>query len=114
MVDYELLVITLTPDVVDSVKLAVLDVATNVAPGFTNGTYVHQREGCFGCAVLVKFTSNGRSKQDVTDTIEASLAKRGVQFLGIRVSCTKEGAIIGGGTLKRSVTRADSPYREQG
>lgn len=94
------MIVTLTAAAVDQIKLAVMDVGVNVSLGYSGEKWSSFDENFVGCVTLVTFKTRASTVQAMWDQVKASLKKRNVQYVAIRIENDDIGSIVGGGNLQ--------------
>ena len=112
----EVIIVTLTHHTLDTVKLVFLDVSTSIRPGFNDDTYSMWKDEFYGCVTIAKLSMKCSSVKEAFDKIKASLKKRGVEYMMLRVQSMDDPTVascVCPGTVPVSpvVGPSQGPYR---
>jgi hypothetical protein len=106
---WSVFVVTLTDALVDTIKLAMLDIASEMKPGITD-CYSTSRHGFYGCTFVAKVTLNSSDGKEAFAKVEKALAAREIQYLSLGVT-ELNGGIIAYGNIIQETAKPDSVYR---
>lgn len=110
--DYDVCVTTLTNAQVDLFKLALLDVGSNVRPGWNDGrgavAYAYADPAIIGC-VMSGYVMCNEEMPKFVERLLASMNARGMVYLSVHVRCETRVQFSIGNCRK---SRTESVYRQ--